>query len=59
MKSKSETEIKCEYCKNYTSNFVTTAEYKHFCRVQKPGFPPDKDCMDNYIKEKDNANGKR
>ena len=59
MKSKFETEIKCEYCKNYTSNFVTTADYKHFCRLQTPGFPPDKDCMDNYIKEKDNANGKR
>jgi len=30
-------------------------EHKRFCRHQYVGFPPEKDCMDDYIKEKKNA----
>jgi len=31
-----------------TSSFVTTVKYQHFCRIQTPGQPADKDCMADY-----------
>jgi hypothetical protein len=51
-KRKVEIEVKCDYCGNYTSSFVSTPEYKSFCRFQTPGFPPDKDCMTDYYQSK-------
>ena len=51
-KRKVEIEVKCDYCGNYTSSFVSTPEYKSFCRFQTPGFPPDKDCMTDYFQSK-------
>tara|TARA_Y100000114_G_C11568812_1_gene235365 strand:- start:202 stop:489 length:288 start_codon:yes stop_codon:yes gene_type:complete len=38
-----------------TDRFVVNLEHKRFCRHQYVGFPPEKDCMDDYIKEKKNA----
>ena len=46
------TEFKCDHCNTTTSSFVTTASYKHFCRIQTPGKPADKDCMSDYIQSK-------
>ena len=43
------TELKCDHCKNFTSSFVSTPDYKHFCRIQTPGQPADKDCMTDYL----------
>ena len=41
--------VKCDYCKNETESFVVNAKGLRFCRIQTPGFPPDKDCMEkNY-----------
>ena len=50
-KIKSSIEIKCDYCHSYTSSFVVTAEFKKFCRWQTIGFPPDVDCMSEYLKD--------
>ena len=44
--------VKCDYCKTETESFVVTAEHLRFCRLQTPGFPPDKDCMEDYLNEK-------
>ena len=44
--------VKCDYCKTRTESFVVTAEHLRFCRLQTPGFPPDKDCMEDYLNEK-------
>ena len=54
MKKRTEIEVKCDCCNNYTSSFVTTAEYKHFCRLQTPGSPPQKDCMTDYLQDPKN-----
>ena len=51
-KRKLEIELKCDYCGAYTSSFVVNAEHKTFCKVQTPGFHPDKDCMDDYLTAK-------
>ena len=52
-KRKLEIEVKCDYCSNYTSSFVSSyPDYKHFCRLQTPGYPPDKDCMTDYYQSK-------
>ena len=59
MKSKVEVEVTCDYCGSKTETFVVNLEHKRFCRIQTPGHPPEKDCLDNYSKEKNYANGKR
>ena len=51
-KKKSEIEVKCDYCGDRTSYFVTTMKYQRFCRIQTPGYPAEKDCLEDYIKEK-------
>ncbi|WP_168607447.1 hypothetical protein [Candidatus Pelagibacter giovannonii] len=38
--------VKCDYCKTETESFVCDANGLRFCRIQTPGFPPDKDCME-------------
>ena len=50
-KHKLEIELKCDYCGTYTSSFVVNGEHKIFCRFQTPGFPPDKDCMNDYLQD--------
>jgi len=42
-------EFKCDHCGSMTSSFVTTLKYQHFCRIQTPGQPADKDCMSDYF----------
>ena len=54
-KRKPHIEVKCDYCGSMTDRFVVNLEHKRFCRHQYVGFPPEKDCMDDYIKEKKNA----
>jgi len=27
-------------------------KYQRFCRIQTPGYPAEKDCLEDYIKEK-------
>ena len=44
--------VKCDYCKTETESFVVTAEHLRFCRIQTPGYPAEKDCMEVYINEK-------
>ena len=41
-------QFKCDYCGDTTSSFVTSSKYQHFCRIQTPGKPADKDCMADY-----------
>ena len=43
---------KCDYCGERSETFVVTAEHKTFCRIQTPGYPAEKDCMEDYINEK-------
>ena len=43
------TEFKCDHCGDTTPHFVTTAKYQHFCLIQTPGYPADKDCMSDYL----------
>ena len=45
----------CDYCGERAETFVVTAKHKTFCRVQTPGFPAEKDCMEEYIKENQNV----
>ena len=51
-------QYKCDWCGNYTTSFVVNLEHKHFCRWQTPGFPPDKDCLEEYWQEKINVRKK-
>ncbi len=51
-KRKVEIHVKCDYCGKYTTSFVVTTEHKRFCRWQTPGFPPDEDCLEDYIQSK-------
>ena len=53
-KRKLEIEVKCDYCGNYTSSFVVNGKYKRFCLFQTPGFPPNKDCMTDYLQDPKN-----
>jgi len=53
-KPKVVTQFKCDHCQTTTSSFVTTSKYQHFCRIQTPGFPADKDCMAEYFGTKYN-----
>ena len=45
-------QYKCDHCGSMTSSFVVTAKYQHFCRIQTPGQPADKDCMSDFIQSK-------
>ena len=36
--------VKCDYCGTETESFVCDAKGLRFCRIQTPGYPPDKDC---------------
>ena len=54
-KPKVVTQFKCDHCQTTTSSFVTTNKYQHFCRIQTPGQPADKDCMDDYLVRKNSS----
>ena len=53
-KPKLVTQFKCDHCQTMTTSFVTTNKYQHFCRIQTPGKPADKDCMTEYFGTKYN-----
>ena len=44
--------VKCDYCKNETESFVCDAQGLRFCRIQTPGYPPDKDCQAKHTRNK-------
>ena len=51
-KAKPHIEVKCDWCGSMTDRFVVNLEHKRFCRHQFVGFPPEKDCMEDYIRSK-------
>lgn len=51
-KAKPHIEVKCDWCGSMTDRFVVNLEHKRFCRHQYVGFPPEKDCMEDYIRSK-------
>ena len=57
-KRKPHIEVKCDHCGSMTDRFVVNMEHKRFCRHQYVGFPPERDCMGDYIEEKKNVQKK-
>ena len=52
-------QVKCAYCGSMTETFVSSyPDYLNFCRIQTPGKEPEKDCMTDYYKEKNNVQKK-
>ena len=54
-KAKPQIEVTCSYCGSKTETFVATPDHLLFCRHQYVGFPPIKDCMTDYYKERKNV----
>ena len=44
--------VKCDHCKTETESFVCDANGLRFCRIQTPGYPPDKDCQAKHTRNK-------
>tara|TARA_B100000900_G_C19946120_1_gene459726 strand:- start:190 stop:360 length:171 start_codon:yes stop_codon:yes gene_type:complete len=44
--------VKCDYCGTQTESFVCDAKGLRFCRLQTPGYPPDKDCQAQHTRNK-------
>ena len=44
--------VKCDYCETETESFVCDANGLRFCRIQTPGYPPDKDCQAQHTRNK-------
>tara|TARA_R110001606_G_scaffold12083_1_gene52074 strand:+ start:380 stop:616 length:237 start_codon:yes stop_codon:yes gene_type:complete len=44
--------VKCDYCKTETESFVCDVQGLRFCRIQTPGYPPDKDCQAEHTRNK-------
>ena len=38
-----------------SDSYVITAEHKIFCKIHYVGEPPIKDCLEDYIRSKENA----
>ena len=51
-KAKPHIEVTCSYCGLKTETFVATPDHLLFCRHQVVGFPPTRDCMTDYYKER-------
>ena len=58
MKQKTIFSSKCDWCKTElilngkeADSYVVNAEHNHFCKIHSPGKEPEKDCMDEYIKD--------
>ena len=49
---------KCDYCGERSETFVCTPDHLTFCRIHTPGQEPEKDCMTDYFKEKQNVQKK-
>ena len=59
MKQKTIFASKCDWCKTElilngkeSDSYVVNAEHKYFCKIHTPGKEPEKDCMDEYVKDK-------
>ena len=53
---------KCDYCgtelqlnEPNSDSYVVTMEHKYFCKIHYVGEPPIKDCLEDYIRSKENA----
>jgi len=44
--------VKCDYCKTETESFICNEKGLRFCRIQTPGYPPDKDCQAEHTRNK-------
>jgi hypothetical protein len=44
--------VKCDYCKTETESFICDEKGLRFCRIQTPGYPPDKDCQAEHTRNK-------
>ena len=58
MKQKTIFSKQCDWCKTElilngkeADSYVVNAEHKHFCKIHTPGKEPEKDCMDEYVKD--------
>jgi hypothetical protein len=58
MKQKTIFSQKCDWCQTdlilngkESDSYVINAEHKIFCKIHTPGKQPEKDCMDEYIKD--------
>ena len=54
---------KCDWCNEElilngkdSDSYVVTAGYKYFCIIQTPGKPAERDCMKNYLEDKEKKN---
>ena len=59
MKQKTIFSKQCDWCKTElvlngkdSDSYVVTAEFKYFCIIQTPGKPAERDCMKNYLEDK-------
>ena len=57
-KPETQVQVTCAYCGSKTETFVATPDHLLFCRIQTPGKEPEKDCMTDYFKEKQNVQKK-
>lgn len=57
-KSQLQVEVTCDYCGSKTETFVATPDHLRFCRIQTPGKEPEKDCMTDYYRRKNNVQKK-
>ena len=44
--------VKCDYCNQETETFVVNAEHLKFCIIATPGKEPEKDCLTDYVRNK-------
>jgi hypothetical protein len=58
MKQKTIFSEQCYWCKTElilngkeADSYVVNAEHKHFCKIHTPGKEPEKDCMNEYVKD--------
>ena len=58
MKQKTIYSKQCDWCKTElilngkeSDTYVVNAEHKIFCKIHIPGREPEKDCMDEYVKD--------
>jgi len=58
MKQKTIFSEQCYWCKTElilngkdADTYVVNAEHKYFCKIHTPGKEPERDCMDEYVKD--------
>ena len=50
--------VKCNHCGTQTETFVCDIKGNRFCRIQVVGKEPEKDCMTDYYRSKNNVQKK-